>query len=75
MGTLEGSKMTTLSLPDMSCGHCKAAVEAALGAVPGVTAVEVDLATHLATVSGSAEAPALLAAAKAAGYPATAEPA
>ena len=63
--------MTTLSIPDMSCGHCKAAVEQALGAVPGAGSVSVDLAARAATVSGTADLAAMLAALDAAGYPAT----
>lgn len=31
------------SVEGMSCGHCKAAVEKALGQVSGVSAVQVDL--------------------------------
>ena len=64
--------MTTLSIPDMSCGHCKAAVEAALATVPDAGAVTVDLAARKAKVAGPAPVPALLAALDAAGYPATA---
>ena len=62
--------MTTLSIPDMSCGHCKAAVETAIAAVPGSGAVAVDLAMRQATIEGDAPLPSLLAALAAAGYPA-----
>jgi copper chaperone len=62
--------MTTLSIPDMSCGHCKAAVEAALGSVPGAGSVMVDLPARQVQVSGDAALPALLAALDQAGYPA-----
>lgn len=65
--------MTTLSIPDMSCGHCKAAVEKALATVPGAGNVTVDLATRQVTVSGPVELAPLLAALDAAGY--TAAPA
>ncbi|MCK9921448.1 copper ion binding protein [Frankia sp. AgPm24] len=34
----------TMQVPDISCGHCKAAIEEAVGRVPGVTAVSVDVA-------------------------------
>lgn len=34
----------------MSCGHCSAAVEKALCAVPGVTGAKVDLAAKTAAV-------------------------
>jgi copper chaperone len=70
-----GSTMTTFSIPDMSCGHCKAAVEAALTAVPGAGPISVDLAAKRATAEGAADPTALLAALSAAGYPATTLPA
>lgn len=34
----------------MSCGHCKAAVEKAVNALPGVRAAEVDLANKTLTI-------------------------
>lgn len=46
--------MTLLSVPDMSCGHCKASVEAALAPLPGMAPVEVDLTTRQVKVSGPA---------------------
>ena len=39
-----------LQVTGMSCGHCVAAVTRALKAVPGVTAVTVDLAGKSATL-------------------------
>lgn len=63
--------MTTLSVPDMSCGHCKATVESALGAVPQVGSVTVDLSARRVEVTGTASAAELLKALDAAGYPAT----
>lgn len=63
--------MTRLSVPDMSCGHCKASIEAALAAVPGTGAVRVDLASRSVEIDGSAALPAVLAALDAAGYPAS----
>ena len=63
--------MTTLSVPDMSCSHCKASVEAALGAVPKAGAVKVDLGTRKVEVTGPAPADDLIRALDAAGYPAT----
>jgi copper chaperone len=62
--------MTTLSIPDMTCGHCKAAVEAALAALLGARDIAVDLSSRQATVHGEVQVPALLAALDAAGYPA-----
>ncbi|WP_137112517.1 heavy-metal-associated domain-containing protein [Rhodobacter sp. SY28-1] len=63
--------MTTLSVPDMSCGHCKATVESALGTVPQVSEVKVDLGTRKVEVIGTAPAAARLKALDDAGYPAT----
>ena len=34
---------TTFKVPDMSCGHCKAAVEAELNKLPGVENSDADL--------------------------------
>jgi copper chaperone len=63
--------MTILSVPDMSCGHCKSTVEAALGQVPQAGEVRVDLNTRKVEVTGPAPAEALLQALDAAGYPAS----
>jgi copper chaperone len=62
--------VTRLSIPDMSCGHCKASVTAALSAVPGVAAVTIDLEARTAAVAGDAPLSGLLAALETAGYPA-----
>lgn len=64
--------MTTYSIPDMSCGHCKAAVEAALAQVPQAGEVRVDLSARQVEVAGPAPQAAVLAALEAAGYPAQA---
>jgi copper chaperone len=32
---------TTLTVPDISCGHCKMSIEGAVGALKGVSNVEV----------------------------------
>ncbi len=37
------SREITLSVPDVSCEHCVKTVSGALGALPGVAAVNVDL--------------------------------
>ncbi|WP_101652971.1 heavy-metal-associated domain-containing protein [Brevibacterium ihuae] len=34
---------TSITVTGMTCGHCVAAVKEELGALPGVTAVDVDL--------------------------------
>ncbi len=54
-----------LSVPEMSCGHCKATIEAALAAV-GAKA-DFDLPNHEVEVSGLPAAT-VLAALKGAGY-------
>jgi copper chaperone CopZ len=42
----------TLHVLGMTCDHCVAAVRGELSAVPGVTAVDVDLASGVVTVHG-----------------------
>ena len=34
-----------IATPDMSCGHCVATIEDAVGALPGVVSVAADLST------------------------------
>lgn len=63
--------MTTLSIPDMTCGHCKASVESALAALGSAGTITVDLAAKTATTSGSAPADALIKALDEVGFPAT----
>lgn len=59
----------TLSVPGMTCGHCEAAVKQEVGAVPGVTGVEVDLDTKDVAVSGTdLDRDAIVAAIDEAGY-------
>lgn len=41
----------TLIVPDISCGHCVATVETALGALPGVAHVEASEATKQVEIS------------------------
>ncbi len=42
----------TYTVPDMSCGHCRAAIVAEVQAAPGVSAIDVDLDAKRVTVSG-----------------------
>ena len=44
----------TYVVPDMSCGHCRAAIVSEVGEVSGVDSVEVDLDAKVVTVGGSA---------------------
>lgn len=60
--------MTLISIPDMSCGHCKAAVETALA--PLSTAVEIDLAKRQAKIESDRSPADLLAALDGVGFPA-----
>ena len=63
--------MTTLSIPDMTCGHCKASVESALAALGDAGTVSVDLAAKTATATGPATPTRLLKALDEVGFPAT----
>ena len=58
----------TLRIEGMMCGHCRARVEKALMAVPGVQAVEVSLEAKTAEVTGSASEEELKRAVVEAGY-------
>jgi copper chaperone len=59
----------TYSVPGMSSGHCRAAITAEVGALPGVESVDVDLDTKLVAVNGSnLDEAALVAAIDEAGY-------
>ncbi|GGB77095.1 heavy-metal-associated domain-containing protein [Deinococcus soli (ex Cha et al. 2016)] len=59
---------TELTITGMTCGHCQTSVTHALRAVPGVTGAQVNLSTGTATVQGSAQAEALIAAVLDEGY-------
>jgi len=63
----------TYSVPGISCGHCRAAITAEVGAVAGVQAVDVDLETKLVRVTGEGlDDATLVAAIDEAGYEAVA---
>ncbi|EEW24315.1 heavy-metal-associated domain-containing protein [Rhodobacter ferrooxidans] len=63
--------MITLSIPDMSCGHCSASVQQALGALPGVSGIVVDLNSRTVTVDAAPAPQALIAALDGIGFPAS----
>jgi copper chaperone len=69
-----GAPMTTLSIPDMTCGHCKASVEGALASLPDAGTVTVDLTERTATATGPASAASLIRALDAVGFPAAVLP-
>jgi copper chaperone len=60
--------MVKMKITGMRCGHCKAAVEKALGGVAGVGAVRVSLEAGTAEVDGIPDVAALIAAVKEEGY-------
>ena len=59
--------MTRLTVPDMSCGHCKASVEKALAGL--ATDVQVDLGSRQVTAKGDDDT--MIAALAKVGFPAT----
>lgn len=65
--------MITFSVPDMSCGHCTAAIERAIKAADPDAKVSCDLAGHKVEIVSALDQGALSAAIRDAGY--RAEPA
>ena len=63
--------MTTFSVPEMSCGHCKAAVEKAIAGIDPAARVTVDLESRTARVETALGDAVVIAAMKEAGYAAT----
>jgi copper chaperone len=47
------NRTRTYSVPEISSGHCRAAITAEVGRVSGVSSVEVDLEEQRVTVAGS----------------------
>jgi copper chaperone len=59
----------TYSVPDISCGHCRASIAREVSTVAGVEAVEVDLDAKTVTVTGNTlDEAAIIAAIDEAGY-------
>jgi copper chaperone len=52
IGSKKGSAMrtVTVTVAGMTCGHCASSVREEVGGIPGVTAVDVDLASGTVTV-------------------------
>ena len=63
--------MTKLNVPEMSCGHCKAAIEKAVAGVDADARVNVDLENRTVSIESSIADAALIDALKAGGYEAT----
>jgi len=60
--------LRTFDVPGISCGHCKAAIEAEVSALAGVTSVTVDVDARTVAVDGDATDDAVTAAIDEAGY-------
>ena len=63
--------MTKLNVPEMSCGHCKVAIEKAVAGVDADARVSVDLENRTVSIESSIADAALIDALKAGGYEAT----
>jgi copper chaperone len=63
--------MKTFSIPDMSCGHCKASVDAAILKLDPSASVTVNLENRTAQVVSGEPSRALINALVAVGFPAT----
>ena len=57
-----------LEVRGMSCAHCVAAITSAVGALPGVTDVGVDLAGSVVRIGGTPDSAAVTEAIEDAGY-------
>jgi len=63
------SETVTYNVPDISCGHCRAAITSEVSTVPGVESVEVDVKARTVTVVAEPlDEQALVAAIDEAGY-------
>jgi copper chaperone len=62
--------MTTFSIPDMSCGHCKATVEQTIHTLDPAAQIEFDMAARRISIESSADSARVQAALAEAGYPA-----
>lgn len=63
--------MTTFNVPDMSCGHCKAAIEKAVLATDAEAQLQFDLEAHSVSVTSRLSDSDLIALLEKEGYPAT----
>ncbi|MCA0871642.1 heavy-metal-associated domain-containing protein [Seohaeicola saemankumensis] len=63
--------MTRFTVPDMSCGHCTAAIEKEIKSADSAAQVACDLGDHSVSVTSTLDSAALIAAIKQAGYTAT----
>ncbi len=63
--------MITLTVPDMSCGHCAGVITKALRALDPAAVIDFDMHNHLVQVSTEQTGASVVQAMAAAGYPAT----
>jgi copper chaperone len=63
--------MTTFKIPDMSCGHCKATVEATIQALDPEARIAFDMEARRITLDSRCKAANVQAALARVGYPAT----
>ena len=71
LGGTDGGQPMKLSIPDMTCGHCKATVERTIIDLDSTADVVVDLGDHTVPVETKTPAVMVLKALAAEGYPAT----
>ncbi len=50
---MSDSERQTYNVAGMTCRHCVAAVDAEVGALPGVSSVDIDLASGAVVVNGT----------------------
>lgn len=60
--------MLQLTIPDMTCGHCEKTIRAALGTLPGVERLEIDLPAKILRIEGKPDPAAIRHAITEAGY-------
>ncbi len=63
--------MLTIHLPDMSCGHCKKAVEGAVRSLDQAATLDFDMNKRMVTIGTQAADADVIEAVKDAGYPAS----
>lgn len=63
--------MTKLNVPEMSCGHCKTAIEKAVAGVDAGARVSVNLENRTVSIESELADAALIGALKSGGYAAT----
>ncbi len=63
--------MSTFNVPDMSCGHCKAAIEKAVTSADAQAQLQFDMEARKVSVTSTLDDAALLEILSKEGYPAT----